>query len=867
MYPSIGESTVITSLKNIGVFMRIVAVAAVLGLTMVGLTFADNAAAAMRKPTSIPAQGLGPALQAFAKDRNLYLIFATQDVTDLRTQGAIGEFTPEETLKALLNGSGLTFKFIDDTTVTILPATRATAPKTKQTSQDGDELRAEEHASIRLAQSGVSQQISQPSTSEPNDSRSALAEILVTAEKRSERLQDAPVPVTAISGQSLTDSNQLRLQDYFSSVPGLNVTPADFGAPQLTIRGITTGGNTNPSVGIVVDDVPYGSSTVLGGGFLAPDFDPSDLARVEVLRGPQGTLYGANSLGGLVKYVTIDPSTDRVSGLLEAGTSRVFNGEEYGYNYRGSINVPLSDTVAIRASGFARRDPGYIDNVLTGQSGINRTTVDGGRLSALWRPSQDFSMKVSALLQNSNADGSSYVQSGIGNLKQNTIRNSGYFDSRIQSYSATLTGKIGVVDLTSLSGYNVNKVNNAFDFTPLAGPLSNALFGVGGAPEINYNKTKKFTQEVRLTAPLGDRVDWLFGVFYAHENNASVQQILAADPQTGASVGSLLNVNFPTTYSEYAAFTDFTFHVTDRFSLQIGGRESENKQTYSTTWTGPYVPIVLQVPSPLIPPPADTKANAFTYLVTPQFKVSPDLMVYARLASGYRPGGPNVNSTLNQLPTFGPDKTQNYEIGVKGDALDHILSFDASLYYIDWKDIQLQLIDPVAHVAVYVNASRAKSQGLELSATARPLKGLTVAAWISLNDAVLTEPFPATSQEYGASGDRLPDSSRFSGNLSVDQTFPIVDRLNGFVGAATSYVGDRLGVFTVRAAPQRQDLAAYVKTDLRAGVKLDTWTGNLFVNNIADRRGLLTGGLGTAITENYYYIQPRTIGLFVSKVF
>jgi outer membrane receptor protein involved in Fe transport len=162
----------------------------------------------------------------------------------------------------------------------------------------------------------------------------------------------------------------------------------------------------------------------------APDIDPSELAQVEVLRGPQGTLYGASSIGGLLKYVTVDPSTDALSGRIQAGTSSVRNGAELGYSFRGSVNIPLSDTLALRASGFTRRDPGYIDDPMLNAEGVNKVTTQGGRLSALWRPSHEFSWKASALYQDSKASGSPYVdvQPGLGNLQQSDVRGTGDVD-------------------------------------------------------------------------------------------------------------------------------------------------------------------------------------------------------------------------------------------------------------------------------------------------------------------------------------------------------------------------------------------------------------------------------------------------------
>ena len=262
-------------------------------------------------------------------------------------------------------------------------------------------------------------------------------------------------------------------------------------------------------------------------------------------------------------------------------------------------------------------------------------------------------------------------------------------------------------------------------------------------------------------------------------------------------------MSFPSTYKEYAAFADLTYHVTDRFDIQIGGRESQIEQSSTETETGPYVPVLNGgANSPYIIPEADTKASAFTYLVTPRFRISSDLMVYARLASGYRAGGPNL-SPGGVVPTeYDPDKTQDYEIGVKGDFLDRRLSVDASVYYIDWKKIQLQSTNPQTQIQFNFNGSRAKSQGVELSVESRPLTGMTIAAWAVWNDASLTEAFPAASSQLGLPGDRLPYSSRFSGNLSLQQDFPLASGVTGHVGGALSYVGDRQGVFTATSSRQ-----------------------------------------------------------------
>jgi outer membrane receptor protein involved in Fe transport len=715
---------------------------------------------------------------------------------------------------------------------------------------------------ILLAQNGEPP----PTTAPQERSATPLEEVVVTAQKRTENLLDVPVPVTAINADTLVQQNLLRLQDYFSKIPGLNVElDGTTGVPTISIRGITTGGQTNPTVGITVDDVPYGSSTFIGGGFVSPDIDPSDLARIEVLRGPQGTLYGVSSIGGLLKYVTLDPSMERFSGLVQAGTADVSNGAQPGYSLRGAVNVPLGDTLAVRATGYSRLDPGYIDNIQTGERGVNWGTATGGHFSALWQPLPDLSVKLSALLQDNDVHGSPLADTGpgFGDLQQSFLRGTGGYQQRFQAYSANITLKLGAFDLTSVTGYGINTTSLSYDLTPIYGPLTEMFFGVTGSPYYNDLKTEKFSQELRLAGPILSSLEWLFGVFYTHENSSYISDVLAQDPN-GKIVGQALYYTNPSTYEEGAVFTDFTWHATDRFSIQMGGRESHIRQNNSAYGSGPLNGGVTVTPN------AESTENAFTYLLTPQLRITPSSLLYARLASGYRAGGPNPNALVNHVPSqYDPDKTENYDLGFKADLSDHTLSLDMALYYIDWKDVQVTVEAP-GGAAVYIsNGGGAKSEGAELSIDWKPLKGLTLGAWVAWNEAVLTKDFPPGSSAYGVSGDRLPYSSRFSGNLSVDQDFRVTKDVTGFLGGAVSYVGDRVGLFQTTAV--RQDYPGYARVDLHGGVKGDAWTVNLYVNNLADRRAPLQGGLDGPNTyanaESFIYIQPRTVGLSLSYRF
>jgi iron complex outermembrane recepter protein len=316
-------------------------------------------------------------------------------------------------------------------------------------------------------------------------------------------------------------------------------------------------------------------------------------------------------------------------------------------------------------------------------------------------------------------------------------------------------------------------------------------------------------------------------------------------------------------------FTDFTLHLTDRFDIQLGGREGHNHQTYDITTTGPLTSILLGAPSPVIAPQVDSSDSSFTYLVTPRYKLSSAWMAYARLASGYRPGGPNDTQEPSVPRSFAPDRTQNYELGTKGEFLDRRLTVDTSLYYILWRNVQLSLYDPVTFIDFTGNGGRAKSQGIEFTVQAKPLTGLTASSWVVLSEAKLTQALPIDSSALGADGSPLPYSSRFSGNFALQQDFPLTSGMAGFVGGLVSYVGNREGEFAsaFAASAARQYYPAYARSDLHGGLKMDEWLLNLYVNNVADKSGVLAGGLGTFPAFAFNYIQPRTVGINLSHKF
>jgi iron complex outermembrane recepter protein len=453
--------------------------------------------------------------------------------------------------------------------------------------------------------------------------------------------------------------------------------------------------------------------------------------------------------------------------------------------------------------------------------------------------------------------------------------------------AATLSGKVAGVDITSVTGYNRNTLFSWGDvsgFTPDS-QLANQLFpGSFGAPQENYYHTEKFSQEIRLASSPTKWLDWLAGAFYTHETSPGTSQVFyAANLATGATTGVMeTSQYYPLTLSEEAIFADLTFHLTDRFDLQLGGRQAWNRIFYESQYYGPGVQDIFGVPSPDVQPTGRASGNPFTYLVTPKFEISRHLQIYARLATGYRIGGPNFlvgNEAQEGIPLdYKPDRSINYEIGVKGDAFEHHLHFDVAAYYINWTDLQLNVSVPTNgnYFASYTtNAGGAKSEGVELQVEAHPLEDLTLGIQGSFDNAVLTQDMPPgalNAGTYGLAGFRLPWSIRTSGGFTVNQDVHLSDGWVGFAGGAFNYVGPRPTLFASAPPPtERVWMPGYTQLNLRTGVRDEAWLVNLYVNNVTDRRGVVgynnwpfnLGNPGAITTV----IQPRTIGVGVARNF
>jgi len=697
-----------------------------------------------------------------------------------------------------------------------------------------------------------------------------LPTVIVTANKRTEKLQDVPMAVSAISADDIRREGANSFADYATQVPGLNVISTAEGQTQLVLRGITSGsGQANSAVSTYINDAPYGSSTVYsGGGLLTPDLDPADLERIEVLRGPQGTLYGSNSLGGLVKFVTVPPDATRAYGYVSSGYSSVAGGDN-GFSERAMFNAPLVENkLALRVNAYNRTDPGYIGNIATGRSDINEAKVKGGRAEMLWTPTDKLSVNLSALAQNLSSDG--LANTGVevdpttllpryGYQKQSRAAGTGLFTIQYRLYDASVNADFGWAKLVSSTSYGTQKVNSDQDVTAAYGPILNPAFGLtdGGYSITDPITLGKFTQELRLQSPEEQALEWRVGLFYTRESTTNQQNVEAFDASTGAPLAlpplGTINVG-PGIFREWAGYTDLTWHATSQLSVLVGGRYSNDQTTFTQTGSG-----LLTGTSDFTTRSTDSPT---TFLLNPSFKFNDKLMAYIRVASGFRPGGPNVGVPpgLGAPVSFGPDKLTSYELGFKSILLDRRMTLDADVFYINWS--QIQLTSTAGGFSFLGNGGKAKSQGLEASWKYTPVSGLVVSANASYTDAELAADTP--TDLFGYNGDRLPWVPKWDATVALDYDFPLGGGWSGSAGASYNYVGERETDFLPVPGP-RLTVPGYHGIDLHAGSYYGPWTLQAYVKNLTNQRGITSLSSETIDPQGSpfaaSYVPPRTVGV------
>ena len=754
------------------------------------------------------------------------------------------------------------------------------------------------------AETAVTQATETPTETNQSVSEENSQAIVVTAQKRAQVLLDVPSSVTVVGGDTLERQQATNFQDYLSLVPGFSINGSTAGVTRITLRGANTGGVAS-TVAIFMDDVPFGSSTGLANGaILSGDFDPFDINRIEVLRGPQGTLYGASSFGGVLRYITTAPKLNRFEARFQQGFENTAQGS-WGYNSAAVVNAPLGDKAAIRVNGFFRKDSGYIDSIgnnpiasfFGGELGrtmvkdeINDKRSYGGRASVLFNPTDELSIRLSAFAQNLNSGAADYFEADPDTLRAlyGDMVQSRYQPEptriKYRVYNGTLDWDLGFANFFSSTAYSTfsERLQTDASFIQNLAATISFLAAIGnplvvdapvtrplGLELFQETSTDKFTQEFRLASPNNEHFEWLVGLFYTHEKSAiDPQNYFATEFGTddiAPDVKQIANIFLHSKYDEYAGFANATWHATPRFDITVGGRLAHNKQDAD-----------LLIDSDLLGNAEGNNLNSsetvFTYSVAPRYELSDHASVYARVASGYRPGGPNVIpvGTPPGVPaTYDADRLTNWEAGIKAEAPDgRLWSAELAAYHIDWKNIQL--FARVNDTGINANGGKAKVDGLEVSGALRPLPGLTLAANGAYTNGKLKEDTPDPTG--GKAGDPLPWVPKWSGALHADYEFPM-GSVDGFVGASVNYVGQRTTEFGERrdnGAGALVKIPSYTEFDLRAGANIDQLRIELFAHNLFDKRGITDafGFPSEGVPPSFpngaaaiSTIRPRTFGL------
>lgn len=703
----------------------------------------------------------------------------------------------------------------------------------------------------------------------------SVEEIVVTASRREQVVQDVAASVAVIDPQEFASGGLTSLTSILAYVPGVNVN--DNGSPgqgSITMRGVANIFAT-PSVGIYVDDVPYGSVTAFAeGANFALDALLSDIQRVEVIKGPQGTLFGASSMGGSLRYITREPSLTEVTGRISADLSNTTEGD-LNQLYKGGISVPLvSDKLALSVNGFFQDASGFIDEAVRPQDDVNDAELRGGQATLLYQATDALKIKLNYMNQEFEYGNSNAVpfdlDTGEPKFGRYTKNSAGDTPTSIEFELFSATAEYGMdwATATLASSFQSFAQKASLDLTTAFGPFVDTELGVApgtNAVLLDFDiTTDRWTHELRLTSADSDKVEWLAGVYFTEEESANFQ---AANVIPGPL--DLVTQTFPSKYEEVAAFGNFTYYFTPKFDATLGLRLSSNDMSLTFTGTG-----LLAGPNL---PEQTVSDDVATYLFNLRYRPSENLSLYTRIANGYRPASANLGlvdpatGDILSVPFIKSDSLWSYEVGAKGDFLDGKVLYDVAVYHLKWKD--LQVFTSFMGVNVGGNASSdVSANGLEATVTLQPSSAFSVTGTAGYSQSELDEDDAPIG---GLAGEQLPGIPEWTLSLSGKYNFLLGESLDAFVAggvaykdeAKSSFIGGTLADGSV-IGPANPNYTAkdYVTADLRTGVtfgryQLSVYATNLF-NEYAYQRATTSSVEGTATI-----LKPRTVGVVLTAEF
>ncbi len=747
--------------------------------------------------------------------------------------------------------------------------------------------------------------------------------IIVTAQKREQNLQDVPIAITALGTEKLDQLHVNDLEGAVKFLPSVTIQTLGPGFAQVYFRAVASGENANhstslPTVGTYLDEMPI--TTIQG----ALDIHAYDLARVEALAGPQGTLYGASSMAGTIKLVTNPPDTSGTYGSADFEINSVAHGG-FGGTAEGFINTPLSDNAAARLVAWYRHDGGYIDNVPGSRtypsSGItqnnaalveedyNDADTYGARLALGIDLDDSWTIRPTIMGQVQETNGS-YAQersSAVSDDLQTVQYNPEYSKDKWLQAAMTIEGKLGNWDLVVTGGHLWRHDEVVSDYSDYA-YFYDALFGSGAYfYDNNYDLVspnqyiqgqdtyRKLFGELRITSPQDSRVRLLAGLFGQRQFHRIEQNYIIdgiADfitvPGTESNIWLTMQERVD---RDLAAFGEVSFDLTDQLTLTGGVRVYYYKNSlvgffgYANPGFSSNPVYLCQGPavvenSPCTNLDKETSDTDFIHKLNATYKINDDVMVYATWSRGFRPGGINRRGSL---PPYGPDTLDNYEIGWKTQMGP--IRFNGAIYQEDWNDIQLSFLGENGLSEVR-NAGVARIRGVEMDLGFRQ-QGFSLELSGSYNDAEILKDFCAIANPQfdctipagdnallAPAGTQLPVTAKFKGNAVARYEFPL-GSWDGHVQAAASHLSSRRSDLRTLENAIKGDLDGYTTLDLSMGFKTGSYRVELFATNVLDSKGIVNTGVqclettcgdpdgisGTGPVFYDYVIKPRIIGL------
>ncbi|WP_232476248.1 TonB-dependent receptor [Flavisphingomonas formosensis] len=719
-------------------------------------------------------------------------------------------------------------------------------------------------------------------------------EILVTALKRSTAIQETPISISAVTGEAIANSGVQSIADLGATTPGLNFVDGGPSQRRVVIRGIQ--GPGEPMIGTYYDETPVtgmiGASNDAGGS--TPELRLFDVNRVEVLRGPQGTLYGSGSMGGTLRVIYNKPALDKVEGMADASLS---NTHEGGWNYEvnGMVNVPLAtDKVGLRAVAFYRKQDGFIDNKVLGINNINQQKSYGGRFLLRMVPSERWTIDIAGYFNHADTDTSTWTLQA-GKYVADAYTRQPVRDN-VQLYSVTSSYDLDFATLTASGSYMHRTLSSVSDVSRyIRGQRTPARCAtlVGGGAACSADQLTNFyalvdgqstsalfpqqemdawTAELRLSSSGKGPLNWTVGGFYSDRNIVVTNPQVNADPATGKIIYPLEYAtvrNIDDTLTQLAGFGEVSWDITDKLNLTGGARYFHyEKDIFGST------PIPSILVGARITPRTEVKSseNGWVFKANASYKITRDIMVYGEAAQGFRPGGANQVLGLDAAFTaYDSDSLWNYELGVKSSLFDRKMTLNVDVFQIDWSRMQVTLRTPNGAFSYIGNAGKARVRGVEAETSIRPASGLTLLGNISYIDAKLTEnQNTGVTATSGLKGDRIPYVPRLMGGASAQYSWPLNAKLSGFARADFNYVGSSWSDFRPNYVYARH-VDDYALVNARLGVEQpdNKWGVYLFVTNLFDATAI-TRQTSSAIAVGRTLVTsatPRTIGVNVRTSF